>query len=182
MKERSSIRSIIIRYLILIAVAIPNLWLFYTIFTPLTVYPVKWLLGIFYDTLLVSGNVIVLNQSVPIQIISACVAGAAYYLLLMLNLFTPGIKTKKRIYMILLAFGVFLLVNIIRIFVMGILLFSNFSAFNITHEILWYVLSTIFVVGIWFYEVKKFHIKEIPLYSDLKFLYEGSRRKTRRRK
>ena len=177
MKNKTSIKDIAIRYAILVAVAIPNLWLFYTIFTPLTVYPVKWLLGFFYDAVLLSGNIILLNLSVPIEIIPSCVAGAAYYLLLMLNLFTPGIKLKTRVYMILSAFGIFLLVNILRIFVLSVLLSSNFSAFDVTHEVLWYAMSTLFVVGIWFYQVKIFKIKEIPIYSDLKFLYKNSRKK-----
>lgn len=170
-------KSIILRYIILIAVAIPNLWIFYKIFTPLTIYPVKWLLGIFYSTTLIPTNIILLNNSVPLEIISSCVAGSAYYLLLMLNLFTPSIKLKKRIYMLLSAFGVFLLINIIRIFVLGVLLLKNFSAFDVTHKILWYGMSTLFVVGIWFYQVKIFRVKEIPLYSDIKYLYKNSRKK-----
>ncbi len=177
MKKGGSVESIIIRYLILIAVAIPNMWILFEIFTPLTIYPVKWILSIFFSVSSISGNTLLLNQTISIELISACVAGAAYYLLLMLNLFTPGIKIKKRIYMILSAFGIFLIVNILRIVILSALAYSHFAFFDITHEIFWYAISTVFVVGIWFWQVKAFKIREIPLYSDLKFLYDSSRRK-----
>ena len=43
-------------------------------------------------------------------------------------------------------------------------------------EVLWYLGSTLFVIGIWFIEVKLFKIKEIPIYSDIKFLYLNLRK------
>lgn len=169
--------SILVRYVLLILVAIPNLFLFYEIFTPLTVYPVKFLLSLFFDTAVLSGNIILVNNSLPIEIIGSCVAGSAYYLLLMLNLFTPDIKTKKRISLIFLSFGIFLLINVIRIFLLSLMAVSDSAFFDITHKLFWYLMSTIFVVGIWFWEVRKFSIKKIPLYSDLKYLASFTRRK-----
>ena len=51
--------------------------------------------------------------------------------------------------------------------------FLGFSFFDITHKVFWYFISTIFVVGIWFIEIKIFKIKEIPFYSDLNLLYKN---------
>ncbi len=172
------ILDIILRYAILIVAAIANLWIFYLVFTPLTVLPVFWLLDLFYDALLVSGRIILINRMIPIELIEACIAGAAYYLLLILNLSTPGIKLNKRVKMIALSFIFFLVVNILRIFILSLVAVSGSSFFDITHIFFWYALSTVFVVAIWFAEVKIFKIKEIPFYSDLRLLYKKLKTKT----
>jgi len=165
-----NLSNVFLRYLILIAVALPNFWIFYFIFTPLTVYPVYFLLSFFYDSLLI-GNIILVND-VAIDLIKACIAGSAYYLLLILNLSIPKIKIQKRIKMILFAFGIFLAVNVLRIFLLGIMILEKSSLFNFTHQLFWYLVSIVFVVGIWFTEVKIFKIKEIPFYSDIVFVYK----------
>ncbi|MFH1311285.1 MAG: pacearchaeosortase [Nanoarchaeota archaeon] len=173
-KRGDSLWNVIIRYLILIAVAIPNLFLFYIIFNPLTVLPVYFLLGLFFDASLLSSSIILLNGFFPIELIEACIASSAYYLLLILNLATPGLKLKTRIYSILFSFAVFLVINILRIFILSLVAISGSPVFDITHKVFWYLVSTLFVVGIWFAEIKLFKIKEIPIYSDLKNLYDKS--------
>ena len=166
--------NIIVRYLILVLIALPGLVIFYFIFTPLTVYPVHFLLGLFFDAVLLSKIHILVNN-IPIELIPACIAGSAYYLLLVLNLSTPKIKLKKRIYAILFSFAAFLIINILRIFFLSIIAISGSEPlFDITHKLFWYLASTVFVVGIWFAEVKIFKIKEIPFYSDIKFLFKKS--------
>jgi len=160
--------DIFARYLIIILIALPNLFIFYKIFTPLTTLPVFFLINIFFNATL-SGTTILL-QHISIEIIPACVAGSAYYLLFILNLSVPQIKLSKRIKMVLFAFVTLLLVNIIRIFLLSLMAISGSSYFDITHKIFWYLLSIVFVVGIWFTEVKIFKIKQIPVYSDLKSL------------
>ena len=128
----------------------------------------------FYSVSLVSDTIIIINNQLPIQLIPACIAGAAYYLLLVLNLSTPEIKLKKRIKAIIFSFSVFLVLNVLRIVLLANLALSGSPYFDVTHTLFWYGVSTIFVVGIWFTEVMIFKIKEIPCYSDLKFLYEKS--------
>jgi exosortase/archaeosortase family protein len=86
---------------------------------------------------------------------------------------TPGIQVRKRIKMLSLAFFSFLIVNIIRILVLSVIAVSGSVFFDITHKIFWYSLSTLFVVAIWFAEIKFFKIKAIPFYSDIKFLYKN---------
>jgi exosortase/archaeosortase family protein len=172
-KGRNFIYSIFVRYLILIITVLPGFWIFYFIFTPLTIYPVYFILKLFFQTVL-SGNVLFLgNYSTPIEIVNACVAGSAYYLLLILNLSVPNIKLIKRIKMICFAFISFLIVNIVRIVVLSVIFVLKPNIFDISHKISWYVGSIILVVGIWFIEVKKFEIKEIPFYSDLKLMLKN---------
>ena len=163
------IPEIFIRYIILVVVALPNLYLFYFVFTPLTLYPVYFLLGLFYNVSL--NGVVISMGDFSIELLGACIAGSAYYLLLILNLSTPKIKFSKRIKMLSVAFISFLIINILRIFLLSIMFVSDSAWFNITHKLFWYAGSMIFVVGIWFLEVRFFKIKEIPLYSDLKFLW-----------
>lgn len=175
-KNLKKLFGIPLRYLILILVALPELFIFYFIFTPLTIYPVYFLLGLFFEVAIFS-NIYLLVNNVPIELISACIAGSAYYLLLVLNLATPKIKLKTRISAILFSFIAFLILNILRIFVLGSLAATNFPYFDVTHSIFWYGFSTIIVVAIWFIETKIYKIKEIPFYSDIKYLYKESLKK-----
>jgi exosortase/archaeosortase family protein len=167
--------DIFVRYAILIAVALPNFWLFYLIFTPLTIYPIYFLLSLFFETALM-GNIILVSKLYPIELIGACIAGAAYYLLLILNLSVPNIKIKKRIKMILISFTALLILNLIRIFTLSLVFISGNPMFDLAHRLFWYIGSTVFVVGIWFAEVKFFKIKEIPFYSDFKNLLRLSKK------
>jgi len=170
-KTNKTLFGIFLRYLIILLIALPNLFLFYFIFTPLTIYPVYYLSKLFFDSS-VSGNMLSINNNMTIELIGACIAGSAYYLLLILNLSTPNIKIKKRLSMILLSFLVFLIVNILRIFILILMLSLNLNFFDITHKIFWYSVSTILVLGIWLFEIKLFKIKEIPVYSDIKYLFK----------
>jgi len=156
----------LIRYVILLFIGIPHLWLFYIIFSPLTIYPVSFLLKLLFDVT-VAGNVIIVNNLFPIEIIKACVAGAAYYLLLILNLAIP-MKLAKRLKLLTFSFLALLLINILRIFLLSLLFIEGFSFFDVTHELFWYFGSTLFVIAIWFVGVKIFKIRGIPFYSDLK--------------
>jgi len=167
--NENSFYSILLRYFLLVILAVPNLFLFYFIFRPLTLYPVYFLFGLFFNPSL-AGNIIIF-KGIAIELINACIAGSAYYLLSILNLSTPKIKLKKRIKMIFLSLGIFLIINILRIFLLGVFFIKGYSFFSIAHELFWYFGSTILVVAIWFAEVKLFKIKEIPIYSDVKFLY-----------
>ena len=170
--------EIFLRYFILLLVAFPNLFLFYLIFTPLTIYSSYFILKIFYDVYL-NGNEIIFSDLV-IRIIDACVAGSAYYLLLILNLSTPSIKFRQRIKMIFFSFLIFFIFNIIRILFLSNLLIFNSELFDFTHYLFWFFLSTLFVVLIWFYQVKIYKIKEIPFYSDIKRIMRLSRVSKRR--
>jgi len=172
MKIKVNIPGILARYSLLILSSLFNLWIFYFIFTPLTIYPVYAIMNYLVGALLNGNNIVLISGNTMgiIEMIPACIAGSAYFLLFILNMSVPNIKLKKRIKMILISFLSLLILNIIRIVILGTLLISGSSFFDITHKIFWYALSTIFVVGIWFAEVKIFRIKDIPVFSDIKSL------------
>ncbi len=169
--------DIFIRYGILILIAIPNLWIFYKVFAPFTIYPVYFLLNLFFDVSL-SGNLInILGTVTSIEIIDACIAGSAYYLLLILTLSLQKVKVSKRLKMILIAFVTFLIVNILRVFFLSSVYILDYSWFDFAHKLFWYIGSVFLVILIWFAEVKYFKIKEVPFYLDLKFLYKKAIKK-----
>ena len=180
MKKEVGVKSLIIRYFIIILLGLPPLWFFSKVFTPLTIYPVLFILGLFFDVIL-SGATILVSSTFAIEIIEACVAGSAYYLLLILNLSTPKINLSKRIKMLLLGFLIFLVLNILRILFLSSLYISGSGWFDFTHELFWYLVSIGFVVLIWFFQVKLFKIKKIPFYSDLKTLYIASNLRKRKK-
>ena len=169
-KENKSFLDILIRYFILLVAALPDFGIFYFVFTPLTIYAVYFILSMFFNVSLMK-DVILISGRFPIQIIGACVAGSAYYLLLILNLSTPGIKFVKRMKMISFSFLVFLVFNILRIVLLSSIFVNGSPAFDIVHLASWYFGSVILVVLIWFAEVKFFKIKEIPFYSDVKKMF-----------
>jgi exosortase/archaeosortase family protein len=172
-KDSKYFLSMFLRYLLIILAALPNFAIFYFIFTPLTIYGVYFLLGLFFPVVL-SETFIMFNNDFYVYIIPACVAGAAYYLLFILNMSVPNVKIHKRIFFILGAFLSFLIINILRIVILSVLSFNDFSLFDLLHKFLWYFGSVVLTVGIWFLEVYFFKIKEIPIYSDLKFVYKKS--------
>lgn len=170
-KQKKSIFSIILRYTLVLFFVIFSSKIFYFIFTPLTLYPVFFLIKNFLiSNISIYSNIILVGKH-QIEIVGACVASSAYLLLLMLNLTTPNIKIIKRALMFFFNFSIFLIINIIRIFLLSLLLINESPFFDITHQMFWYVISTIFVIGIWFLTVKLFEIKEIPFYSDIKFIF-----------
>ena len=161
-----------LRYLFLVLIAVPGFDIFYYFLLPATLYPVYYILKISFAPVLL-GHVIFLGQK-SIEIVGACVAGSAYYLLLILNLSVPKIKPLLRIKMIFFSFLVFLVINIIRIIILSFMYVDNSSIFNIVHEAFWYIGSTVVVVGIWFLEVWIYKIKGVPFYTDLKRIYNES--------
>jgi len=158
-----------LRYLILLGLMF-TLPIIYWILTPLTVYGTGFLLKIFYNVYIFNDMITIFPVTI-IQIIPPCVAGSAYLLLLILNLTVP-MRPKIRIYSILSSAIILFILNVLRIFILGVLLVNHSQFFDVTHKLFWYVLSTLFVVGIWFLTVFLFKIKEIPVYTDVKYLIE----------
>ena len=160
---------IVFRYLVLLIISL-NFNLIYKILAPITVYLSGLLLDLFYTITIIGDKILI--QGKIIEINSACVAGSAYLLLLILNLFV-SMNKKQRFYSLLFSFFLLLIFNILRIFFLSILFVNDFLFFNLTHKIFWYFLSTIFVVIIWVLMIKIFSIKQIPVYSDIKFMLKS---------
>ncbi len=173
--------EILLRYLIILVAGLGNLFIFYKIFTPLTTYLSAFILNLFSKIIIIEG--IIIFNSTPIKLIPACVAGAAYYLLFILIFSTPKIKLKKRIKILLFSFSLLFILNVLRIVILALINQSVY--FESIHLVFWYGVSTLFVVGVWIASVKVFKIKEIPVYSDFKFLLGALRKpakKSKRRK
>ena len=163
---------IIVRYLILILLGTFNLYLFYFIFTPLTVFPTFFFLEWLYDAVLISVSfknpgAVIFVKGFYASIIPACVAGAAYYFLLILNLTTP-MSFRKRVGSILFLLLAFLALNIARIVIFASIISEQFQYFNQAHTLTWYFGSTVLVIIIWFVNVFIFKIKDIPIFTDLR--------------
>lgn len=174
MEYKKKILSLFLRYFFLLIVALPSLNTFYFVFYPLTIYPLVFIFNLFFTASLNNNFIFIQEHNLTLTLISSCIAGSAYYLLLILNMSVPDISTRKRIFMILSSFSALLILNIFRIFLL-VLIFRT-SLFELTHQITWYFLSTVFVVLIWFAEVKIFKINSIPIYSDIKYLIQLYRR------
>jgi len=167
------------RYLLLIAIGLPDPYLFYLIFTPLTIYPVFSILRVIYPLAFLDSSFIILNNH-SISLIPACIAGAAYYLLLILNLATP-MNLKVRIKSLIFMFTSFLFLNILRIVLFSALFIGGFELFDIAHKTTWYLGSTALVVLIWFSAAYLFKIRTIPAYTDFKTLFSYTRKQRRRK-
>jgi hypothetical protein len=169
--ENKTISLIFSRY-IFIAILGMFLYVFYLIFTPLTIYPLHFLLDLFYEVNLINYNEIIID-SFKIVIIPACVAGAAYFLLTLLN-FSIAMNLKKRIYSLLFLYSLFWFLNILRLFLFSVLFIRMFSLFNFLHLLFWYFLSGILVFLIWILTIKIFKITAIPVIDDFKILFTDS--------
>lgn len=175
-EENINVLFLFIRYFSIIAMwFIFNSSFVYSIFLNLTIYPVNFFLSFFYDSIIIDNSIII--NSTMIEIISACVAISAYFLLFTLN-FTTSMPIKKRVKAILFSFSVLLIINVLRIFVLSVLFLNKYLYFDIIHKTFWYLLSILIVIGIWFYSVYLFKIRNIPIYSDFKSLIKGIKFKT----
>lgn len=170
--RKKEIWDLIFRYGILILLGTGSLWLFYKIFTPLTIYPAAWILNIFFEAHVIEDTTTIFFNDIYVSIISACVAGSAYYLLLIFNLTTP-MKKISRIKSIVTLLGIFLILNIARIVIFAMLFSVGYKYFDLAHSLTWIIGSTIMVVAIWFGNVWLFGIKEIPIYSDARMIIKS---------
>jgi exosortase/archaeosortase family protein len=145
---------------------------FYLIFTPLTLYGTYGLLY-FYKPIIFGNGFIIKGQI--FNLIDACVAGSAYYLIWVLMLLSKDIKSVERIKIVLIGFLLIYLMNIIRVALL-IFIAVKFgpNLFEAVHMIFWKFLVGVYVALVWILLVYIFKIKSIPVYSDLKYLYKRS--------
>ncbi len=161
------IYSIFNRYILILILGLGDLVLFYLLFTKPTVLFSNFLLNLVSPTIL-AGNSILFKETL-ISLIPACIAGSAFYLLTILALSIPNIKIPKRITLLGFLFITLFLFNVLRIFVLALI--NRMDLFNAVHLFTWYFITTAFVIIIWFVAVKLFKIKDIPIYTDAKYLF-----------
>ena len=170
-KDKKLIISLVSRYLLIIILGL-NLSIISGLLLSPTLYLTKTILSLFYPTFLLPGSIIYFN-SISVELIPSCISASAYFLLFILIFSTPNIKAIKMIFLVVLSFVLFFIINILRISFLALI--YNYNYFNILHKFLWFFLSTMFVVIIWFSLVKAFKIKEIPIYSDILSLKKYSK-------
>src|SRR3989344_5358557 len=100
-----------VRYIVLAILALNSLYVIYLIVFPITIYPLVALFTLVDSSSFILGNIIAFKGEY-IGIVRACLAGAAYYLLLILNLSTPMNTTKRAKSLVFLLIS-FLIINIL---------------------------------------------------------------------
>jgi exosortase/archaeosortase family protein len=165
-KQASKILDVFARYFLILLVGVGNLYIFYKFLTPLTIRAVAAILDIFSNPF-VMDNMIFLKK-VIIEIVPACVAGSAFYLLFMLVVSTPDMDIKKRVLVLVTSFSLLFFLNTLRLVLLVPLTTTPY--FETIHWIFWHLISTVFVVAIWVSVVYIYKIKGVPVYSDIKFI------------
>ena len=176
-RQSKKIIGMFARYFALLLIGTNSLYVIYKILTPLTIRITTAILSIFTSPTLI-GNFIVLT-GVTIEIIPACVAGAAFYLLLILTLSVHNVKPIIRTKATITAIAILFALNILRILFLITIIKS--THFQTVHWIIWHFVSTIFVVGTWFAIIKIYKIKSIPIYSDIKYLIKSIKKSKRKK-
>jgi len=164
-------KRLIIR--ILIAVILALLFKFYyIIFTPITLGIVGFFLKLFgYNAIMdFSLKKIIIGYN-SLDFVEACIAGSAYFLFSLLVLFTKNLGLRKSLKLI--GYGVLLIfsMNVLRIIILIIILLEmGKNWFDLIHLIFWWFVAGIYIAIVWIFLTKKFKIKTIPVYSDIKAL------------
>jgi exosortase/archaeosortase family protein len=173
-KENLWILDIVLRYIIA-ALSFLIVPVFYVVFKPLTIGLTWLIMGIFYHVQIQGSSLFFPGFNASIEIVSACIAGSAYFLLFLLNILTRDIKILKRIYALLFSFVCLFLINAIRLVIIIPMFLNNSVWFDFTHKFFWFILSIVFVVLIWLLTVKVFRISKIPVYSDVASIFKLKR-------
>ncbi len=177
-KFDKKIYSIFNRYILILILGLSDLVLFYFLFTKPTVLFSNFLLNLISSTVLIDNSI--LFKETLIQLIPACIAGSAYYLLVILALSVPNIQVKRRLSLIGFLFVSLFLFNALRIFFLTLI--NKIDLFNTVHLLTWYFVTTVFVIILWFIAVKVFKIKEVPIYSDIRYLLSLTKKSKRKKK
>lgn len=138
---------------------------FYLVFSPLTLWASYGFLRLFTDATL-QGTTIFAGAT-RLVFVPACTAASAYLLLALLILLTRGISLRQGALLFLLGSGLIFAANIIRIQVLFYLLFHvGKNYFDTLHLLIWKVLSSVYVAGVWIFLTWKFKIRGTPVVDD----------------
>ncbi len=161
------LKSLLIR---LILCFIP-ISLFSFFLTPITVYGSYILLVSFLD-IVMKENFLIVN-GFPFEIVEACVATTAYYLLWLLCFLTKDIKLKIRLKLLLYGFLLILGMNLFRVALLVFIAMKyGFAWFTLVHLAFWNFVTGIYVALVWIFLVMKFRVYSVPVCDDLRTLYK----------
>lgn len=145
------------------------------IIAPITIYLSYYLLKLFGEKVILLPPFLIMNQAI-IKFIPACAAISAYYLLMLLVLLTKDIKPIVRMKMFLTGSLIILAINTLRITALLVILsYYGLNLFESIHMFFWILIGSVFVALVWIFLVKKYKIKAVPIYSDLKYLFEQTK-------
>ena len=148
---------------------------FYSVIAPVTLHISYGLLKLFTHASILGNHVYV--GTYTLEFVPACAAVAAYVLLAILILFTRGISFQRGMIMFFYGSALILLANILRIeLLIYVLLNFGKNYFDTLHFTLWHVVSSAYVAGVWIFLVWRFKLKEIPVYSDMKYVWNTHKR------
>ena len=145
----------------------------YTIFLPLTKYLSTIILSLLYNVEVIENSILVNSQT--FSFISACIALPAYYLLFFLILGTKDLTLNKSAKLFFIGSILIIAMNIIRIDLL-IIAFLEFGKrwFDSIHLFFWKFVSGIYVALVWIFLTRRYKVKTIPFYDDLKYFYSRS--------
>ena len=107
--------------------------------------------------------------------VEACIASLAYALLWVLVWLIKDISMDKRVFMLLSSWAVLFIVNVIRIATLvSIAMEHGMDAFIATDVWVWWVISGVLIAIIWIAMVLAYDVKSIPIWDDLKALWDKS--------
>lgn len=150
--------------------------IFYPLMYVLTFYPSVFILGLVFDVSY-KGNIIMVGNKL-IEIIPECVAVLAYILLAILILLTKDVKIKTGIKIFFIGSLMILAFNILRIdLLIFILVKYGADYFNSVHIFVWKFMSGFYVGLVWIFLSYKYHVKNVPLVSDVVYLYKTVKNK-----
>ena len=159
-------KSVVPRYIGAVLLAL-SYNLLYLVLSPITVLGSFVLLDPFYNVALVGTELIF--DSVTFSFIPACIAVSAYLFLGALILFTRGIGWRLALKMFAIGSGAIFLANLMRIlFLVWVYVQYGRNIFESLHFSIWFLVSTVFIAGLWIGLVKYYEVKGVPVYSDLK--------------
>ncbi len=159
---------IYLRYIFLVLIALGNLSLIYALATPATSFASFFFIKLLYPQATLLGNILFFKGYYA-TLIPACIAGAAYYLLIVLNLATP-MPLGKRLSSLAFSITAFFVLNVARIVLFAKLFEAGYAYFDLTHLFTWYLGSTLLVALLWILAIALFKIQAIPFYTDITYL------------
>lgn len=162
------VKILVVRYGLALYLSL-NVEVLYSLFSGPTLNLTFAILNLFYDATL-NGEVISVAGH-TLRFIPACVAAAAYLLLSILILLTKDLDFWMIVKLFLAGSLLIFAMNIIRLeMLMFVLLEFGKDYFDTLHLFFWKIVASVYVALVWVFLVYRFRIKEVPLYSDLRFL------------
>jgi exosortase/archaeosortase family protein len=159
--------SLVVRYVLLLVVGF-NLPFFYGLLLRFTVVVSSFVFSLFSSPLVVDNFIRL--PFVVLEIIPSCVAGSAFYLLLVLSFSLGSTSWSKRLLVFFFSASLLFLFNVFRIVILAFLGSSNF--FPVLHWLFFTFLSTVVVVLLWLFALRLFSVSAIPFWTDVGLLLE----------